>query len=284
MKYILRSINTEQVFCLDVTTDYSESHKANITNHPVEQGSPISDHIYVENPTISLTGMVSDYDAGSQNMIDLSSYESSMFQDIVDLFQDVSDIVTGVDDILGSEPASLRTVEFAKALKLCFYQSHIFSLIIKDEKTDNIVDHFNTVAIEGLEFKRSINGGAGAIDVDLKLKQVRTAKIKRTEISNAEKDAIDKSTDKQLKVNATKDAKSGKTGATKSGSKTSATGGSLSTASSAFESGASEGASAGTDYAGKATAAARALGSSMTVSRKDLEKQANAAQSKVFGH
>lgn len=283
MKYVLRSINSEQIFCLDVTQDFSESHKATVTSHPVEEGSPISDHVYVDNPSISLKGLVSDYDAGSQSMIDLSSYESSMFQDVVNLIQDVSDIITSTPLAIDPEPLSLRSIEFAKALKLCFYQSHIFSLIVKDDVSGEIVDHFNTVAIEGLEFNRSVSQGSGVLSVDLKLKQVRTAKIKRVEITNAEKDAIDKSVDKQLKSNATKDAKSGKTGAKKSGSKTSKSD-ALSTASDAFDSGASEGASSGTDYAGKATAAAQALGSRMTVTRKDIQKQANEAQSKVFGH
>lgn len=282
MKYVLRSINSEQIFCLDVTQDYSESHKATVTSHPVEEGSPISDHVYVDNPSISIKGLISDYDAGTQSMIDLSSYDSSIFQDVVNLISDVSDIVTGADSLTDPEPVTLRSIEFAKALKLCFYKSHLFSLIIKDDLSGEIVDHFTTVAIDSLDFNRSTSMGAGVLSVDIKLKQVRTAKIRRTEITNAEKAELDKSVDKQAKANATKDAKSGSTGATKSGSKTSK--GAISTASEAFESGASDGASSGSDFAGRATASAQALGSQMTVTRKDIQKQANEAQNKVFGH
>ena len=282
MKYVLRSINSEQIFCLDVTQDYSESHKATVTSHPVEEGSPISDHVYVDNPSISIKGLISDYDAGTQSMIDLSSYDSSIFQDVVNLISDVSDMITGADSLTDPEPVTLRSIEFAKALKLCFYKSHLFSLIIKDDLSGEIVDHFTTVAIDSLDFNRSTSMGAGVLSVDIKLKQVRTAKIRRTEITNAEKAELDKSVDKQAKANATKDAKSGSTGATKSGSKTSK--GAISTASEAFESGASDGASSGSDFAGRATASAQALGSQMTVTRKDIQKQANEAQNKVFGH
>lgn len=293
MKYVLRSINSEQIFTLDVTQDFSESHKANITSHPVEFGAPISDHIYMENPSLSLRGIVSDYDAGSQSMIDLSSFESSLFQDVVNLISSVADITTG-GDLLAIEPRAnnSRTIEFAKALKLCMYQGHIFSLIVKDDQSGEILDHFNTVAIEDLNFKRSVGAGTGMVEVDIKLKQVRTARIRRTEISNAEKDAVDKSVDKQIKANATKSASSGSTGSTKSGSGTNKSGSGsgsgasgISSASSAFESGAeSASKSGGRDRLAEATARARAAGSEIAVQRSDIQKKASEAASKHFGN
>ena len=127
MKYVLRSINSEQIFTLDVTQEFSENHKATITSHPVELGSPINDHIYMDNPALSIRGIITDYDAGSQNMIDLSGFESSMFQDVVNLVKSVADITTG-GDLLAIEapPNNSRSIEFGKALKLCMYQGHIF--------------------------------------------------------------------------------------------------------------------------------------------------------------
>lgn len=284
MKYVLRSINSEQIFTLDVTQDFSESHKATITSHPVEFGSPINDHIYMDNPALSLKGIISDYDAGSQNMVDLSGFETSLFQDIVNLVSSVADVVTSTDALVGdTEPKTSRSIEFGKALKLCMYQGHIFSLIVSDPKTGDIVDHFNTVAIEDLQFRRSVGAGTGMIEVDIKLKQVRTARIRRVEISNAEKEAIDKSVDKQLKANATKSASSGSTGTKKDGSGTTQ---SLSAAdpSKAFNSGAEEGASGGNDWLGKATGRAQAAGSEVAVKRQDIQKKASEAASKHFGN
>lgn len=287
MKYVLRSINSEQIFTLDVTQEFSENHKATITSHPVELGSPINDHIYMDNPALSIRGIITDYDAGSQNMIDLSGFESSMFQDVVNLVKSVADITTG-GDLLGIEapPNNSRSIEFGKALKLCMYQGHIFSLIVRDEKSGDILDHFNTVAIEDLKFRRSVGAGSGMIEVDIQLKQVRTARIRRTEISNAEKEAVDKSVDKQLKANATKNASSGSTGTTKSGSKTDKSKSIASSAdpSAAFNSGAEQGASGGRDRLGEATARARAAGSEIAVNRKDIQNKAAQAQAKHFGN
>lgn len=277
MKYVLQSIITDQIFSLDVTQDFTESHKASVTSHPVEYGSPISDHIYLENPSLSLKGIITDYDCGANTMIDLSSFESSMFQDVVSLFTSVSDILTGSDSLIGDpEPITYRSIEFAKALKVCMYDAHIFSLIIKDDETDEILDHYNTVAIEDLGFSRSASS-SGMVEVDLKLKQVRTAKIRRSEITKAEKSALDKSVDQQAKANATKNAKSGETGTTK-------TADGIANANSAFAGGAESGShGGGSDWAGKATNYTTGLGSSLNVARKDLAKQADEAKERALG-
>lgn len=288
MKYVLRSINSEQIFTLDVTQDYSESHKATVTKHPVEEGSPLSDHIFLDNPSMSIKGVITDYDAGDGSHIDLSSFnQSNLFQDIVGLFQNAVDLTTGADALTIENTVSSRTIEFAKALKLAMYGRHIFSLFIKDDKTDEILDHYNTVAIEDLTFSRSVGGGSGMMEVNMKLVQIRTARIKRTEISQAEKDTLDKSVDQQAKANATKSASSGKTGGKASGTKKSKGKGdgdfSAASASAAFDSGADEGANAGSDRLGVITGKVQALGSQTHVLRQDAQKQVEAERNKHFG-
>lgn len=276
MRYHLYSINTGQVFCLDVTKNFSESHKATAVEHPVEDGSPISDHIFISNPKLSVEGCVSDYDAGSTANIDLSSFQgNTIFQDIASLFKTGTDLVTGIDSV--SPALNYKTIEFAIALKTAFYDKNVFALFVLDDKTDTVLDHFNTVAIEDLTFSRSSDGGVDMLKVNLDLKQIRTVKIKRTELSNAEKTALDKSVDQQAKSNATKNSSSGSTKNKKSGSKTT-TGAS---ASSAFDQGASEGEKAGGDWLGKTTGKIVALGSQTHVENGDLKQRAAEAAKKI---
>lgn len=219
-----------------------------------------------------MSGFITDYDIGSTaSMIDLSSYnDRGIFSSLASLF---TNSVEDLDSVASDpEPEVMRSIQFAKALKVCVYDKHIFSLVISDDD-GNIMDSFNTVAFEGLDFKRSVSSGSGRVMVDFKLKQVRTVKVKRTQITNAEKKAIDASIDQQVKANATKNAESGKTGTTKTASGTDSASSASASASSAFDAGASKGEEPKKSYADRAYRYLHTKTEVMSKSNAELEKR-----------
>lgn len=56
---IIRSDTT--TITLDCVQQFSESHTATATQHPVETGSAISDHVFLNNSELQIRGVVSDY-------------------------------------------------------------------------------------------------------------------------------------------------------------------------------------------------------------------------------
>lgn len=277
MRYHLYSINTGEVISLDATTNFSESHKATVTEHPVEMGTPISDHVFLSNPTLTIKGIVTDYDVVNSDYIDLSSFSvSSIVQDVVSLFKAPTD----VDNVSTTSETELdfRSVAVANALKKAFYDRHVFSLFVLDDTEDAPpIDHYNTVVIDGLTFTRSADNGGEMIEVDIALKQIRLAKIRRSEVTKAEKDALDKAVSQTAKANAAKDSTSGSSGSTKDGKGTKTDGdGAFKDAtdiSKQFDKGAQQGAGAGS-LVKTATAKTAALAKQKMVDAADAKKLA----------
>lgn len=291
MRYHLYSINTGEVISLDATTSFSESHKANVTEHPVEMGTPISDHVFLSNPTLNLKGIVTDYDVVNSEYIDLSSFSvSSIVQDVISLFKDPTD----VDNIATQDDTKLdfRSIAVANALKKAFYDRHVFSLFVLDDTEDAPpIDHYNTVVIDGLTFTRSADNGGEMIEVDIALKQIRLAKIRRSEVTKAEKDALDKAVSQTAKSNATKDSTSGSSKSTKDGKGTKTSGDGAfsdpSDISKQFDVGAKEGEGAGS-LVGKVRSKTAAMAKQKMVDAEDARKlaernRAGISEGKTYG-
>lgn len=291
MRYHLYSINTGEIISLDATTNFSESHKATVTEHPVEMGTPISDHVFLSNPTLSIKGIVTDYDVVNSEYIDLSSFSvSSIVQDVASLFKDPTD----VDNISTQTETELdfRTIAVANALKKAFYDRHVFSLFVLDDTQDNPpIDHYNTVVIDALTFDRNADNGGEMIEVNISLKQIRLAKIRRSEVTKAEKDALDKAVSQTAKSNATKDSTSGSSKSTKDGkgTKTDSDGAftDASDISKQFDVGAKEGEGAGS-LAGRARAKTAAMAKQKAVDAENARQLAEKnregiSQGKTYG-
>lgn len=56
---IIRADST--TLSLDCVNQFSESHSATVTQHPVESGSSITDHVFLNNSELSISGVVSDF-------------------------------------------------------------------------------------------------------------------------------------------------------------------------------------------------------------------------------
>jgi len=61
MIYVLKVQDTNDVIVFDSIEGFSEGRNGQVTSHPVEDGTRISDHIIVDNKRIKLQGVVSDY-------------------------------------------------------------------------------------------------------------------------------------------------------------------------------------------------------------------------------
>lgn len=72
------------VYRFDLVTSQNVSGESTLTTYPVQNGSPITDHIYLNPETVSMTVKVSD--------IKLSSYDNS-FDDINSRAEKASDII-----------------------------------------------------------------------------------------------------------------------------------------------------------------------------------------------
>jgi len=277
MRYHLYSINTGEVISLDATTGFSESHKATVTEHPVEMGTPISDHVFLANPTLSIKGIVSDYDVMNSDYIDLSGFAvSSVVQDVLSLFKEPTDVDNPPTQ--GETELDFRSIAVANALKKAFYDRHVFSLFVLDDVEDNPpIDHYNTVVIDALSFSRSSDNGGEMLEVDISLKQIRLAKIRRSEVTKAEKDALNKAVSQTAKSNATKDSVSGSSKSTKDGkgTKTDSDGAftDATDISKQFDKGAEKGSGAGS-LVGKVRSKTKALASQKMVDAENARKLA----------
>lgn len=76
---VLTSISTSLgILVLDVTDSITPNYTSNLTEHPIEDGSHINDHVTHQTPTLSVKGMVTDARfrsvEGQQSQINAKDY------------------------------------------------------------------------------------------------------------------------------------------------------------------------------------------------------------------
>lgn len=67
------------ILTLDVTSDWSKTYSGTPTNNPVEDGSTIADHYYLEPKTFTLSGMLTFLKAGGSRRNPLTPKEWDVF-------------------------------------------------------------------------------------------------------------------------------------------------------------------------------------------------------------
>jgi len=176
---------------LDIVKDESVDYDADVTEHPVETGPEVSDHIQILNPTIRLKGTISNTPldlsvaianiaAGGLAAISSSQARSNLLNSA--LSQGVGIVGAalqgnagniGANALAGSVDAISRTILF-----YAFQDKTPFTLITK-RKT------FNNVVIKKLRFPRTEDTGY-ALDFEMDIKQltiVSTQKVLKNQTS-----------------------------------------------------------------------------------------------------
>ena len=97
----LTSFSTDLgILVLDVTSAITPSYTSSLTEHPIEDGSHINDHVTHQTPTLSVSGMVTDArlryvfrdQTGKQSQINAKDYlikvrDQKLIVTYTDLFQ-----------------------------------------------------------------------------------------------------------------------------------------------------------------------------------------------------
>lgn len=167
----LTKFNSELVSIdLDVTMDEAHEWSADVTSHPVENGSPITDHIQEQPDKLKITGMISD-SAISDNVIKAYS------------------------EIDNSQFLTRAQTTFDLLRKL-----------IKDKKTVTVYTKhkvYTDMALESLNIPRDASSG-DAVNFTADFKHIRMVSTQTIEIPkgvSAKKTAkVDKSTQKKAEV------------------------------------------------------------------------------------
>lgn len=143
---IVRSDTT--TVTLDCVQQFGESHSATATQHPVETGSAITDHVFLNNSEISIKGVVSDF-SPSPELITME------FLDLVDA---------------GANQQS--HTQQIKAILLRIHKGREAVTVQVSDNSFSEVELFENCVITSLSFNDDLEAGE-AIYPDIKLSQIR---------------------------------------------------------------------------------------------------------------
>lgn len=152
------------VINIDCIKSFSESYTASVTQHPVEYGAPITDHISKNNPEFSITGVFGDYNYFNPAH---GEYRTIIF------FNEMEDRWDGGEDSTGH-------VEQVRAALTSVYESRELVTISIRENIANIIEDIPNCAISNLEFNKSEDSG-DTLNVSLKLTKVNLATVQTSE-------------------------------------------------------------------------------------------------------
>ena len=134
---------------LDCVQQFSESHTATATQHPVETGSAITDHVFLNNTELSMKGVVSDF-SPSPEYVTMSKLGSA-----------------GVDS--GSRS---HTTEIKELLMSIFKGREVVTVQVSIASL-HIFNQFERCVLTSISFSDDPESGE-AIYPDLKFAQIRT--------------------------------------------------------------------------------------------------------------
>lgn len=204
----------------DAVTVFSQSHRGQVTKHPIALGGNITDHFIRENPSFTLSGVISPVDlslgsyliqdldgnspynvfepptAVSVNSTDQSTLDKLLPDSIGQFLPDTTPVVTldegrenflsivkeGLTDIMSGVIYNDATGNFEPDIQL----------VELYEFDDYLLRRIsNSLVITNILFKEDANSGEG-LYIDLTLERVEFAYLKRTVIPKDVSDALKK--------------------------------------------------------------------------------------------
>jgi hypothetical protein len=139
----------------DCITNASESFLSSITEHPVESGSPISDHIHHKNTVIDIDGVVSDYNVTSPSV-------GGSLIEFVDGF------------IIDTNVFPQSPVEIVRSQLILVRDNKIACTVLIGKSGDNTLAEYKNCALTSLRFSDTASGGE-ALYASLSFTPIRVA-------------------------------------------------------------------------------------------------------------
>ncbi len=198
MIYVLKTQNKD-VIIFDSILSFSETYSGNVTSHPVEDGTKISDHVITENIKFRIQGVVSDYNFWNP-LKDAANYAVPVYENGVYRYSSMG--VVGTDgmpafstesvpqDYLapGDENLSVKAAMLTVKNKLIQIQRNKeFVTILGYTLTGHgsEIEKWDNCIITDLSFDTSPESGY-AIYPNINIDQVNVVRVK-TQQANAEK-------------------------------------------------------------------------------------------------
>jgi hypothetical protein len=148
-----------QTISFDCVLNADESYSSTVVEHAVETGSPITDHVYLQNPKFSLTGVVSDFNFFNPVK---GVYGATAFFDSQGVL------------VANTSPQPMQE-NIKEALKQLHLKREFCSLIVGSKPDEKLHTHSNLI-INSLSFPDSPENG-DALFVTISFVQIRTTSI-----------------------------------------------------------------------------------------------------------
>ncbi len=219
----------------DVVTAYSQDYKGKVTSHPVDSGANITDHFIKENPTFSLSGVISGVDISpipslirdfqglqpnnanpQPEPISVNSGTSGLLQFLPDSIGQFLNLGNPIAELGNNGLRNDFTEEVRDSLvgilsgvkynpKTDRYDSFIQTVEIYEFDGYNIKSIVFDLVLTNFKIRQDVNTG-DALYFECSLEQVTFATLEKTELPQDVQNA--------LKKKATPTAKKGKKGST----------------------------------------------------------------------
>ena len=139
---ILYKDNQDQTntISFDCITNASETFTSSVTEHPVESGSPISDHIHHKNTSIDIDGVVSDYNV-------MSPLRGGSLLEFVDGF------------IIDTNIFPDSPVEVVRSQLLFVRDNKVSCTILVGKSGDMALSEYKNCVMTSLRFSDTVSGG-----------------------------------------------------------------------------------------------------------------------------
>lgn len=148
-----------QTITFDCVMSADETYTSTVVEHPVETGSPITDHVYIQNPKLSLQGVVSDFNFFNPLK---GVYGATAYFDSQGLL------------VANTSPQPMQ--EGIKTTLLRIWNNREFcSLLVGSKPNETLTTHSNLI-INTLSFPDSPDNGE-ALFVNISFTKVRTTTI-----------------------------------------------------------------------------------------------------------
>jgi hypothetical protein len=196
MMYIILYLdnqNRKNTISFDCITSASETYTSSVTEHPVESGAPISDHIHHKNVSIDIEGVVSDYNISNPS-------KGGVLVSFVD------------GEIVGDNSFPLSPTALIRD-QLLFVRNNKLgcTILVGKSGTDTLLEYRNCV-MTSLRFTDSATTGE-SVNVNMSFTPIRVATVRR-QLESRVPDALLKATTPTV---AKDGAATGTTDATKAG-------------------------------------------------------------------
>jgi hypothetical protein len=151
--------NRKNTISFDCITSASETYTSTVTEHPVESGAPISDHIHHKNVSIDIEGVVSDYNISNPS-------KGGVLVSFVD------GLLTGDNSFPLSPTALIRD-------QLLFVRNNKLgcTILVGKSGTDTLLEYRNCV-LTSLRFTDSASSG-DSVNVSMSFTPIRVATVRR---------------------------------------------------------------------------------------------------------